>query len=66
MIVTYDAIKYIMFTIACESGDNVSEEWWYVFLFGVSIRVDVFLMKEEKLVVVDVMVTYPTLEKLIV
>jgi hypothetical protein len=45
-----------MYAFARESGHVVWKKWWYAFILGVSLRVDIYMTREDRVFVVNVVV----------
>ncbi|KAG6556753.1 hypothetical protein Mapa_001697 [Marchantia paleacea] len=58
-IVTHDAIRDVVFVMAREGGYFTWRECWYV-LQSTRVRVDLYLVREDQVTVVDVVVIDPT------
>jgi hypothetical protein len=56
-IATHNAIKDIMYALVRESEHVVWREQWCTFTLGVSLRINVYMIREDQVFVVNVMVT---------
>jgi len=56
-IVTHDAIIDIMYALVKKSGHIVWKKWWYAFMSKVSLQTYLYMIHEDQVFVINVVVT---------
>ncbi len=59
-ITTHDNIKNVMYAFARKSGFTIWRKWWYAIMLEVSLQTNLYMIHEDYVFVVNVVVINPT------